>query len=154
MGLQPGFCSAEVVLSGRFNELGGVTPVDDLDVGLAFYRSFGEMLPFGMISRSWGETTSGKQQVGTHIQMGDLASMTAPTKKAGKGLDDAVREFEAAALKVACAGSLDAFLQSGGSLKVTLSVLKPSESEGPLSIGAEPVLLMDMDIETEDCEAN
>lgn len=154
IGFQPGICSAEVVLSGRMHESAGLSSYDELDVALPFYRSFGSLMPYGMVSRSWVKSSSGNEKVGIHLQIGDVEQVAALTNDSGKSLDAAVTEFEAEILDIACDGSHDAFLRAGGSFAVSLSALKQTERSGSLSMGVAPVLLMSLEIENQSCEAH
>jgi hypothetical protein len=102
------------------------------------------------------KSSTGRPQVGIWLEYNDLIDvLEASSGEAGKSLDVATSEFEAALRDVACAGAYDAYLDAGGSLRVALTALRKKAEADPLEWPTERFALIDFEIDSpEDCEAN
>jgi hypothetical protein len=154
IALLPSFGTAEVCLNGLINENGLLPSFNDCGAKLAFRSSFATSATLDVSGPSFGRSTSGKPQVGIHFYGGDFEELQDSVREINSSLDAASQKFEGYSRSIACSGAYDAFLTAGGSLDVTLTALRNTEGESALHLGGEPVVLMNLEIEIEDCEAN
>jgi hypothetical protein len=101
-------------------------------------------------------SSTGRPQVGIWFEYDDLVDvLEASSSKAGKSLDVATSEFEAALRDIACAGAYDAFLDSGGSLRLWLTALRKKKQVDPLRWRTERFTVIDFEVDSlQDCEAD
>lgn len=156
LALLPSPSGAEICIRGASVEVPYTPILHGCDALFSFEDSFGTT---GVLVNDLPQITkssTGRPQVGIWFEYNDLVDvLKTSSSKAGKSLDVATSEFEAALRDVACAGAYDAFLDAGGSLRVALTALRKKAEADPLEWPTERFALIDLEIDSsQDCEAN